>query len=59
MNLPRLTYFDMRGRAEAIRLFLHADPRVPIAADIMFPNPWSDPIALTEVARGQRRLTPA
>jgi len=38
MNRPRLTYFEMRGRAEAIRLFLHAtqtafeDDRV-VAAD--------------------------
>jgi len=24
MTAPRLTYFDMRGRAEAIRLFLCA-----------------------------------
>ena len=33
------------------------DPRARISSDLVFSNPWSDPIDLTVVVRNQRRLT--
>ena len=33
------------------------DPRVPLPPKCEFPNPWTRPIDLTPILRGQRRLT--
>src|SRR5574337_1228628 len=41
MERPRLTYFDIRGRAEAIRLFLHATRTEFEDARIMSRDDWA------------------
>jgi len=53
-EISKLIYFELRGRAESIRLFLHATS-IGFEPDVVSECPWSEPIDLAAPVGRQRR----
>jgi glutathione S-transferase len=60
-SLPGVSdYLDSASRPIVFgmgRMGPKVDPRVPLPPECEFPNPWTRPIDLAPILRGQRRLT--